>query len=121
MDRILIVGCGGFIGAALRYLVSLGTQRLFGTPLYATLIVNVVGCLAIGFLGGLAEERQYLGPQVRLFLFVGILGGFTTFSSVAYETAQLMRAGQVPAALVHLGLQLVLGIPAVFVGYWAAR
>ena len=72
-----MVGCGGFIGAVLRYLVSLGTHRLLGTPLYATLTVNVVGCLVIGFLGGLAEERQYLGPQLRLFLFVGILGGFT--------------------------------------------
>ena len=87
MDRILLVGCGGFIGAVLRYLVSVGTLRLLGTPLYGTLVVNVVGCLLIGFLGGLAEERQYLGPQVRLFLFVGLLGGFTTFSSVAYETA----------------------------------
>ena len=57
-----MVGCGGFIGAVLRYLVSLGTQRLLGTPLYATLVVNVVGCLVIGFLGGLAEERQYLRP-----------------------------------------------------------
>ena len=93
MDRILIVGCGGFIGAVLRYLVSLGTLRLLGTPLYATLVVNVVGCLLIGFLGGLAEERQYLGPQLRLFLFVGLLGGFTTFSSVAYETAQILRTG----------------------------
>ena len=121
MDRILLVGCGGFIGAVLRYLVSLGTQRLLGTPLYGTLVVNVVGCLLIGFLGGLAEERQYLTSQLRLFLFVGLLGGFTTFSSVAYETAQILRAGQVPAALVHIGLQLLLGIPAVFVGYWAAR
>ena len=116
-----MVGCGGFIGAVVRYLVSLGTQRLLGTPLYATLVVNVAGCLLIGFLGGLAEERQYFSPQLRLFLFVGILGGFTTFSSVAYETATILRAGQVPAALVHIGLQLLLGIPAVFVGYWAAR
>ncbi len=117
MDRILLVGCGGFVGAVLRYLVSVA----LGTSLYATLVVNVVGCLLIGFLGGLAEERQYLSPQLRLFLFVGILGGFTTFSSVAYETAQILRTGQVPAALVHIGLQLLLGIPAVFVGYWAAR
>ena len=79
MDRILLVGCGGFIGAVLRYLVSVGTLRLLGTTLYGTLVVNVVGCLFIGFLGGLAEERQYLSPQLRLFLFVGILGGFTTF------------------------------------------
>lgn len=121
MERILLVGCGGFLGAVLRYLVSLGIQRLLGTPLYATLVVNVVGCLAIGFLGGLAEERQYLGPQLRLFLFVGLLGGFTTFSSVAYETAHILRAGQMPAAAVHIGLHLLLGIPAVFVGYWAAR
>ena len=63
MDRILLVGCGGFIGAVLRYLVSVGTLRLLGTTLYGTLVVNVVGCLLIGFLGGLAEERQYLGPQ----------------------------------------------------------
>ena len=63
MDRILLVGCGGFIGAVLRYLVSLGTLRLLGTTLYGTLVVNVVGCLVIGFLGGLAEERQYLGPK----------------------------------------------------------
>lgn len=121
MERILLVGCGGFLGAVLRYLVSMGTQRLLGTPLYGSLVVNVVGCLLIGFLGGWAEARQYLGPQLRLFLLVGLLGGFTTFSAVAYETAQILRAGQVPAALVHLGLQMLLGIPAVFVGYWAAR
>ena len=121
MDRILLVGCGGFIGAALRYLVSVGTQRLLDTPLYGTLVVNVVGCLLIGFLGGLAEERQYLGPQLRLFLFVGFLGGFTTFSAVAYETSHFLREGHVPAALVHIGLQLLLGIPTVFIGYWAAR
>ena len=121
MERILLVGCGRFLGAVLRYLVSMGTQRLLGTPLYGSLVVNVVGCLLIGFLGGWAEARQYLGPQLRLFLVVGLLGGFTTFSSVAYETAQILRAGQVPAALVHLGLQMLLGIPAVFVGYWAAR
>lgn len=121
MERILLVGCGGFLGAVLRYLVSMGTQRLLGTPLYGSLVVNVVGCLLIGFLGGWAEARQYLGPQLRLFLIVGLLGGFTTFSAVAYETAQILRTGQVPAALVHLGLQMLLGIPAVFVGYWAAR
>ena len=95
----------------------LGDLRLLGTPLYATLVVNVVGCLVIGFLGGLAEERQYPrapAPPIPLRRHPRRLH---TFSSVAYETAQILRAGQVPAALVHIGLQLLLGIPAVFVGY----
>ena len=75
MYKILLVGSGGFIGSVLRYLVSSGVHRLFKGPIlpYGTLAVNVSGCLLIGFLGGVAENKQLLTADVRLFLFLGII------------------------------------------------
>jgi CrcB protein len=83
---------------------------------YGTLAVNVLGCLVIGFLAGLAETRAAFTSEARLFLFVGILGGFTTFSSFALETFSLARDTQNVAALMNIGLQLILGLLAVWIG-----
>src|SRR5438477_12475719 len=82
-----------------------------------TLIINVLGCLAIGWLAGLSESRGIFGGTTRAFLFIGVLGGFTTFSTFGYETFQLGRAGEWPSAALSAGLQLVLGIGAVFAGH----
>jgi CrcB protein len=76
----------------------------------------VVGCLLIGFLAGMAESRAAFTPEIRLFIFVGILGGFTTFSSFALETFALARDTQTVAALANIGLQLALGLGAVWIG-----
>lgn len=113
------VGLGGCIGSILRYLVSGWVQRLADTPLfpYGTLSVNVVGCLTIGLLGGLADNAGMLSPSTRLFLLVGVLGGFTTFSTFGYETMALLRDKAMSAAFLYVGLHLLLGFGAVALGY----
>ena len=96
MIGILLVGVGSFVGGVLRYGLSTWVHRALDNPWfpYETLAVNGSGCLVIGFLAGLAESRAAITPEARLFLFVGILGGFTTFSSFALETFSLARDTQ---------------------------
>ena len=120
---ILFVGVGGFIGAILRYLVTNWVQDTLHTlslP-YGTLTVNMVGCLLIGLLAGLTESRNLLGPETRALILVGVLGGFTTFSTFGYETIQLIRDGESLAAFSNVGLQLCLGLMAVWIGYSASQ
>jgi CrcB protein len=119
MRDIIIVGLGGFVGSILRYLVSGWVQRLSATPLfpYGTLGVNVFGCLLIGLLGGWAENVELFGPSARLFLILGLLGGFTTFSTFGYETVALLRDRETFAALAYVGSHLVLGFGAAGLGY----
>ncbi|MBN1270257.1 MAG: fluoride efflux transporter CrcB [Kiritimatiellae bacterium] len=119
MRNLLIVGAGGFLGSVMRYLLSGWCQALSGSGTfpYGTLGVNAVGCLAIGFLGGLSENIDVFGRDVRLFLFLGLLGGFTTFSTFGYETMALLRDGQVVSAGINILAQVVLGLAAVWIGY----
>jgi CrcB protein len=122
-SQLMIVGAGGFIGSVLRFMIGGWAQRLAATGVfpYGTLVVNVVGCLLIGFLGGLAEYRQVLEPAQRLFLMIGVLGGFTTFSAFAFETIGLMQDAQVFKAAMNTGLQVILGFTAAYAGYLGAR
>ncbi len=114
-----LVGTGGFIGSILRFGLGGLTYRLFpaATLPYGTLAVNVIGCLIIGVLGGIGDARQIAAGELRLFLFIGILGGFTTFSAFGYETLALVRSAELFRATVNVGLHLVLGLTAVWVGY----
>jgi CrcB protein len=123
MNGIILVGVGSFLGGILRYAFSTWVHRVLDNPWfpYGTLSVNAMGCLVIGFLSGLAETRMAFTPEVRLFLFVGILGGFTTFSSFALETFSLARDTQNTAALINIGLQLILGLLAVWIGNVSAH
>ncbi len=118
MLAIVLVGVGSLIGGVLRYSLSTWVYRVLDNPWfpYGTLAVNGLGCLVIGFLAGLAESRLAFTPETRLFVFVGILGGFTTFSSFALETFYLARDTQSAAALLNIGLQLTLGLVAVWLG-----
>ena len=76
------VGFGGFLGTVMRYWITYGMQKSLGVTFpYGTLLVNLVGCYLIGLLGTMAAERVFINPSLRQFLFIGILGGFTTFSS----------------------------------------
>lgn len=115
----LIVGCGGFFGAMLRYGLSGVVQRLvpFASFPFGTLSVNVAGSLLIGVVAGLVEFRQVLGPEARLFLMIGLLGGFTTFSSFAYETLALGQDGEFLLALLNAVASVLLCLVAVWLGY----
>ncbi|HMX75648.1 MAG TPA: fluoride efflux transporter CrcB [Anaerolineales bacterium] len=118
MTNLLLVGFGGFIGSILRYLASGYVQQIskgMGFP-YGTLTVNVVGCFIIGFLAQLAETRGVFTTESRLFVFVGILGGFTTFSSFGNETFNLARDGQMLGALANIGANVIVGLLAVAAG-----
>lgn len=123
MTNILLVGLGGSLGAIARYALGGWVHKVLDSPWfpYGTLVVNVVGCFLIGFLAGLAETRQVFGAEVRLFLFIGLLGGFTTFSTFGYETFSLARDGQFVAAGLNACLQVVSGLAAVWLGHAITR
>lgn len=123
MTEFLLVGAGGFIGAASRYALMLGVSRLLGQTSFpwGVLAANVLGSLLIGALAGLAETRQVFGASARLFLFAGVLGGFTTFSAITNDSLTLLRAGAYLPAAGNVLLSVALGLGAVAVGYGAAR
>jgi len=91
---ILFVGTGGFIGSALRYLLSLMGQRYSITFPHGTLWANLLGCFTIGIVTALATETELLTPSARLFLATGICGGFTTMSTFNYEMFQLVQESE---------------------------
>jgi CrcB protein len=122
MFNILILGLGGFLGAVSRYLVSTYVQDLFkyaNFP-YGTLVVNILGCFVIGLLTHIAGARDLIDAQTRLFLMVGFVGAFTTFSTFSMESASLFQNGQNFTAALYLIGSNILGIVFVFVGQAAA-
>lgn len=119
MIKLLLIGAGGFVGSILRYLLSGAVQAASQsiTFPYGTLVVNVIGCFLIGFFSELTEGRGLFQPETRAFLIVGILGGFTTFSTFGNETMNLLRDGEWALALLNVGAQVVLGLGGVWLGY----
>lgn len=118
-----LVGLGGSVGAVLRFALSGLVHRLVPsvTLPIGTLCVNVVGCLVIGFLGGLVETRQLFGPQSRMFLFIGVLGSFTTFSTFAYETLALTQQADFLRASGNVLIQVVLCLACAWLGFAVSR
>ncbi len=122
MVKILIVGVGGFIGAVCRYLLSGAAQRLGGGTFPAgTLVVNVLGCLAIGMAMTFVTDRPLLSSHARLFLMIGLLGSFTTFSTFGYETVELLGDGEFGPAIWNMGGNILLGLMAVILGRLIAK
>lgn len=117
-----LVGLGGAAGAILRYTLAVGLMRVLPQQVipYGTLAANVIGCFAIGSLMGWAGSKGTLSNELRLLLVVGLLGGFTTFSSFGLEVHMLAKASQFGRALLHVGLNLSLALAAVWVGFAAA-
>ena len=112
MLNVFIVGLGGFIGSALRYLIggwAQGLSKSLDFP-YGTLTVNLIGCFVIGFLGELAEARGIFTSETRLLVFIGLLGGFTTFSSFGNDTLNLARSGQMFNALTNVAVNVIFGL-----------
>jgi CrcB protein len=116
--NIIYVGLGGFVGASLRYLAGGIISRFTsqGAFPYGTFAVNMLGCLLIGFFAGLADSRGLFNPAGRAFLFTGVLGAFTTFSTFSFETMGLFQTGHTAPALTNLALQILLGLVAVWIG-----
>lgn len=117
--RILCVGMGGFLGAILRYALSGQVQhwsKSIDFP-YGTLVVNILGCLMIGLLSYLSETRGFFSAEVRLCVFIGILGSFTTYSTFSNEAMTLLGDGKHLAALTYIGAHLFLGLGAVWLGH----
>jgi CrcB protein len=117
----LLIGAGSFIGGGLRYLLSFPLLHKYphGFP-WGTFLVNILGCLLIGFLYG-CSERYAVPKEWRLFLATGVLGGFTTFSAFSNETVTLFNNGQYAYAVSYVLSSVLIGVTATFLGLLAAR
>jgi fluoride exporter len=121
MMHILLLMIGGAIGTLARYLTSVFSHKWLGMSFpYGTFFVNILGSFAIGILWGL-WERKGVSPEMKAFLFVGILGGFTTFSSFSLETMNLMKSGEYKIALLNVLANNIGGILFAVFGYLLGR
>jgi fluoride exporter len=118
----VLVGSGGFLGALARYGLSglVHRQVPLTTFPYGTLVVNLMGCFAIGVVSGLAESRQLFGPELRTFALIGILGGFTTFSTFGSETFAMIRGEEYLGAAANVGVHVIVSLALVWLGYTIA-
>lgn len=109
----LLVGLGGFIGAVLRYLISLIPIKNPESFPINTFIINTIGAFAIGCIAFAVSKNENIDPKLLLFLRVGICGGFTTFSTFSLETAELIKGGSVLTAVIYVIFSIVVGVLAV--------
>jgi CrcB protein len=117
VKSILIVGFGGFIGTVARFLISRYFQLNYTSVFpWGTLVVNILGCLLIGIIYGISEKGDFLSPEVRLFLTVGICGGFTTFSTFSNDAFLLLRQEEWIRFAFYASFSFFLGLLAVYVG-----
>ncbi len=118
LPQLLWVGVGGFLGSVGRFVVAGFFNRL--SPALAfpigTLAVNILGCFLIGLLHGLAESRNLLGGDIRVFLFIGVLGGFTTYSTFGFESLILLKDGEFFKTSANILLHVFVGLSAVWIG-----
>ncbi len=113
----MIVGLGGFIGTVARFLISRYFQVNFTSVFpWSTFIVNIVGCLLIGIIYGISEKSELLSPDIRLFLTVGICGGFTTFSTFSNDSFMLIREQEWFRFALYTSLSIFIGLMAVYFG-----
>lgn len=120
--KIAVVACGGAIGSVLRLLLSEWTQKeLHTTYPYGTMVVNLIGALVIGLAMSVILQLETIPSWIKFFLVTGILGGFTTFSTFAYETVTLLQQGDWSGALFYGGVQLIVGLLLCFLGLAIGR
>jgi len=122
LKNILLIGSGGFVGSVLRYLSQQYLQRFFDTTFpIGTMTVNILGCFIIGIIYGLSERGNILTPEMRMLLAVGFCGGFTTFSSFAYESLTLLKGGGLFHLSIYLGASVAFGFVATYLGMIAVK
>ena len=117
LRTLLLIGMGGFLGSISRFLIGQGLHRIFDTifPI-GTMTVNVVGSFIIGVVYSLAERDNLISPEIRMFLAVGFCGGFTTFSSFAFDKLNLLKDSGFLYLSMYLGGSIFLGLLAVYLG-----
>ena len=116
------IALGGALGSVARFVTVTASNRLIGTSFpYGTLLVNVLGSFAIGFIATIMLRKYADAESARYFLTTGFLGGFTTFSAFSLELLQLMQGGETALALLYILASIVLGLLAVFAGFALAQ
>jgi len=122
LRTIFIVGAGGFIGSVFRYLVQVFVEKgLMSTFPWGTFVANIAGSFIIGVVYALAEKGNLMSAEWRMFLAVGICGGFTTFSSFAYNNLVMLKEGVFGQFLLNVGGSLFFGLLAVYLGMLVVR
>lgn len=122
MEKYIIIGVGGFLGAISRYAVGDWAAQKWGAAFpYGTLIINLAGSFLLGLFLAAATERVLVDPRLRLFFATGFLGAFTTFSTFTYESAELMLNGGRGLGLLNLLASVVLGALMAFFGIWLGK
>ena len=122
MLQLIYIGLAGAVGTLLRYWLSESVAKRFGETFpTGTLVVNLVGCLLAGLLFNLMFDRYLVNPTVRTVVLIGLLGGFTTFSSFGLQTFTLMRDGELGLALFNIAVSNAGGLLMVWVGYAIAK
>ena len=122
VSSFIWVALGGAVGSVARFGVNLTAPRLLGADFpWATLIVNILGSLIMGFLAAFLAEKHSDQPDLQLFLLTGVLGGFTTFSAFSLDVFNLVQRGESSTAMIYASASVVLSIVAVFAGFVVSR
>jgi CrcB protein len=122
IKNLLLVGTGGFIGSALRFLIQVYTARsASGSWPWGTFIINITGSFIIGVVYALSVKGNLISPEVRIFLTVGLCGGFTTFSTFSYDNLMLLKDNSIWHFMLNAGGTLFAGILAVYMGIILTR
>jgi CrcB protein len=122
MEKYLFIGLGGFLGSIARFgIASFVQNRSESLFPYGTMVVNVAGCFVIGLLMTIFQERTDVSQNLRLFLIIGVLGGFTTFSSFSYDTFALMKSGNFLSAGLNAGGSLFACLIATWGGFYVGE
>ncbi len=121
IEKILVVAFGGSIGAVLRFLIfSLSDKISRNSFPWATLTVNLIGSFIIGLLWGVFD-RIYISPGIRMLIFIGILGSFTTFSTFAFDIFSMSKDGNIRNIVIYILATNIFGIPLAFIGYYLSK
>src|SRR5215213_5767479 len=122
MQKIIFIALAGLAGTVLRYWLAGLVARQYGETFpWGTLVVNLIGSFLAGAIYHLAEERFLISPTLRTIIFVGLLGGFTTFSSYGLQTFMMLRDGEIGLATLNVAVSNVLGLLMVWTGYVAFK
>lgn len=120
--EVIVVGCGGFLGAIARFLVGKFSAKMLGNYLpYGTLVVNICGSFLLALFYTLIAHKLPVSNHTRIFIGVGFMGAFTTFSSFSVETLNLVKSGGVALALTNVALNVVLSLAAAYAGMALAK